>query len=65
VSGTRVHVLVAVMSEEALTMAAMAQAGQAFDWLAGEPDLYTDADLTPQTGYGFAFGMFSVWARLQ
>ncbi len=46
-------------------MAAMAQAGQAFDWLAGEPDLYTDADLTPQTGYGFAFGMFSVWARLQ
>ena len=48
-SGTRVHVLVEVMSEEALPMAAMAQAGQAFDWLAGEPDLYTDADLMPRT----------------
>jgi hypothetical protein len=49
-SGTRVHVLVEVMSEEALPMAAMAQAGQAFDWLGQEPDLYTDADLMPRTG---------------
>jgi hypothetical protein len=48
-SGTRVHVLVEVMSEEALPVAAMAQAGQAFDWLAEEPDMYTDADLTPRT----------------
>ena len=26
-------------------MAAIARAGDAFDWLANEPDLYTDADL--------------------
>ncbi len=32
-------------------MAAIAQAGGVFDWLAGEPDLYTDADLvSPRTG---------------
>jgi hypothetical protein len=44
---TRVHVLVEVLAEgsEALPMAAIAQAGGAFDWLADEPDLYTDADL--------------------
>ena len=45
----RVHVLVEVMDGEAdaLPMAAIAQAGGAFDWLADEPDLYTDADLVP------------------
>ena len=45
----RVHVLVEVMDGEAdaLSMAAIAQAGGAFDWLADEPDLYTDADLVP------------------
>ena len=32
---------------DALPMAAIAQAGGAFDWLADEPDLYTDADLVP------------------
>jgi hypothetical protein len=48
-SDTRVHVLVEVTSEEELPMAAMAQAGEAFDWLAEEPDLYTDADLMPRT----------------
>ena len=32
---------------DALPMAAIAQAGGAFDWLADEPDLYTDADLMP------------------
>ncbi len=44
---TRVHVLVEVPSEDAdtLPMAAIAQAGGAFDWLVEEPDLYTDADL--------------------
>lgn len=44
---TRVHVLVEVMPEdaEALPMAAIAQSGGALDWLADEPDLYTDADL--------------------
>ena len=49
----RVHVLVEVMDSEgdALPMAAIAQAGGAFDWLADEPDLYTDADLVqPQAG---------------
>jgi uncharacterized protein (UPF0218 family) len=47
-SATRVHVLVEVADEEdLLPMAAMAQAGGAFDWLAEEPDLYTDADLIP------------------
>ena len=45
----RVHVLVEVMDGEAdaLSRAAIAQAGGAFDWLADEPDLYTDADLVP------------------
>jgi hypothetical protein len=50
---TRVRVLVEVVGEEteALPMAAIAQAGGAFDWLADEPDLYTDADLMrPQAG---------------
>ncbi len=41
----RVHVLVEVPDHEAWPMAALAQAGGAFDWLADEPDLYTDADL--------------------
>lgn len=51
----RVHVLVEVMDQENLPMAAIAQAGGAFDWLADEPDLYTDADLMqplPQAGGG-------------
>jgi len=50
-AGTRVHVLVEVMSEASdfLPMAAIAEAGGAFDWLAEEPDLYTDADLVPVT----------------
>jgi hypothetical protein len=47
-SGTRVHVLVEVASEEDLPMAAIAQVGRGFDWLAEEPDLYTDADLVPR-----------------
>lgn len=41
-SGTRVHVVVQL--EEPLPMAALAQAGGGFDWLATEPDLYTDSD---------------------
>ena len=41
----RVHVVVEVPERQAWPMAALAQAGGAFDWLAGEPDLYTDADL--------------------
>lgn len=45
---TRVHVVVEVMGEEVdgLNMAAIAQAGGSLDWLADEPDIYTDADLT-------------------
>ena len=41
----RVHVVVEVPERQAWPLAALAQAGGAFDWLAGEPDLYTDADL--------------------
>lgn len=45
----RVHVLVEVVDSDAdaLPMTAIAQAGGAFDRLADEPDLYTDADLVP------------------
>jgi hypothetical protein len=50
VSAELVHVLVEVASEEDLPMAAIAQAGRGLDWLAEEPDLYTDADLVPRTG---------------
>ena len=35
---------------DAPPMAAVAQAGGAFDWLAEEPDLYTDADLPRRAG---------------
>ena len=45
-----VHVLVEFEDGEAELppMAAVAQAGGAFDWLADEPDLYTDADPVPR-----------------
>ena len=53
-ANARVHVLVEVVDgqqPDALPMAAIAQAGGAFDWLADEPDLYTDADLVqPRAG---------------
>ena len=44
---TRVYALIEVVEEDAdlPPMAAVAEAGGAFDWLADEPDLYTDADL--------------------
>lgn len=45
---TRVHVLVEIRDE--LPLARMAEAGGAFDWLADEPDLYSDADLKPDNG---------------
>ena len=46
-AATRVHVLVDVLEEEAepIPLAAVNQAGGGFDWLADEPDLYSDADL--------------------
>ena len=47
-AGTRVHVLVEVVGEkesDTPPMAALTQEGGAFDWLADEPDLYSDTDL--------------------
>jgi hypothetical protein len=41
----RVHVVVEILDPETLPMAAIAQAGKSFDWLADEPDLYIDSDL--------------------
>ncbi len=49
-AGTRVHVLVEVIGNEELPMAALAQTGGAFGWLAEEPDPYTDADLARPAG---------------
>jgi hypothetical protein len=46
----RVHVLVEVRDAEELSTAALAQAGGAFDWLADEPELYSDADLVERAG---------------
>lgn len=45
----RVHVVVELRDNGDLPMAAIAQTGRAFDWLAEEPDLYTDADLVEAT----------------
>ena len=48
---TRVHVLVEVRdAEEEFSTAVIAQAGGAFDWLADEPELYSDADLIQRAG---------------
>jgi hypothetical protein len=44
-SHTRVHVLVEMTSGGELSMAAIAHAGKGLDWLAEEPELYSDADL--------------------
>ena len=41
----RVHVLVEVIPGSELPMAAIAQARKDLDWLAEEPELYSDADL--------------------
>jgi hypothetical protein len=49
-ANARVRVLVEVKDAVDLLMAAIAQAGRAFDWLADEPDLYTDADLLERAG---------------
>jgi hypothetical protein len=42
----RVLVRVDVLESAEPPMAAIAEAGKAFDWLAEEPELYSDADLT-------------------
>jgi hypothetical protein len=44
-ANVRVHVLVEVVDSADLPMTAIAQAGKGFEWLADEPDLYSDADL--------------------
>ncbi len=41
----KVHVLVEVPDDTDPPMAALAEAGGAFDFFADEPDLYTDADI--------------------
>jgi hypothetical protein len=40
----RVHVRVTMPDDEPLPMAALAQAGGAFNFLEDEPDLYSDSD---------------------
>ncbi len=45
----RVHVRVEVVDNEP-PMAAIAQTGKGFDWLADDPDLYSDADLVERAG---------------
>ena len=47
-AATLVRVVVEVPETGDLPMAALAQAGGAFDFLAAEPELYTDADLVQQ-----------------
>ena len=47
---TRVRVLVELRDAEGLPTASIAQAGGAFDWLADELELYSDADLVERAG---------------
>ena len=47
---TQVHVLVEVRDAEEFSAAVIAQAGGAFEWLAEEPELYSDADLVERAG---------------
>jgi mRNA interferase MazF len=49
-ANARVHVLVEVLDTSDLPMSAIAAAGKGFDWLADEPELYSDADLVERTG---------------
>jgi hypothetical protein len=46
----RVHVQVDVLDAGEPPMAAIATAGKGFDWLADEPDLYSDVDLVDRAG---------------
>ena len=41
------HVIVVIDEMPSQELAAVAQAGGSFDWLADEPDLYTDEDGEP------------------
>ena len=49
-AGVVVRVRVDIPEAEALPMSAIAAAGKGFDWLAEEPDLYSDADLQERAG---------------
>lgn len=42
---TRVHVRVEIVDAGELPMTTIAAAGKGLDWLADEPELYSDADL--------------------
>jgi hypothetical protein len=44
-SNARVHALVEVLDAPELPMGVTAQTGKGFDWLADEPDLYSDTYL--------------------
>ncbi len=44
-AGQRLRVVVESIEDDGLPMTAINAAGGAFDWLAGEPDLYSDVDL--------------------
>jgi len=46
----RVHVVVEITDSCEPPMAAIAEAGKGFDWLANEPDLYSHADLMERAG---------------
>ena len=46
----RVHALVEVAPDGDLLMAAIARAGRGLEWLAEEPELYSDADLIEPAG---------------
>ena len=43
--GQRLRVVIESLEEDELPITAINAAGGAFDWLADEPDLYSDADL--------------------
>src|ERR1700677_1387148 len=49
-SNARVHALVEVIDDSELPMGMLAQAGMGFNWLADEPDLYSDTDLVERVG---------------
>lgn len=49
-SNTLVHAQVEVMAALELPMGLIAQTGKGFDWLASEPDLYSDTDLVERAG---------------
>ena len=42
---TRLHILIEVVQVDELPKTAVAQPGKGFDWLAEEPEFYSDADL--------------------